>query len=114
MADDRESLGRIAHETWGNWWRKESEQAGSVPLWEELGREREMYMRVASAVAALAVKDARLDVDRMLVRLFALGAHMPAIIGALRLAEAGAEYEARAKPYRAALTALGAEEGKTP
>ena len=43
----------------------------------------------------------------------ALSDHLPAILDALRLAAADAEYGARAKRFMAALTALGGDEEET-
>jgi len=111
-ADDREPYGRIVHEQ-RLAYRAERERRTPL-LWEKRDpRLRELDMRIASAVAARAVHDARLDADRMRVRLFALGAHMPAILDALRLAAADTEFGARAKRFGAALAALGGSEEGT-
>ncbi len=108
MADDREPYGRIVHETRCAW---HFEQRITPTPWDGLDSgEQERDMRIGSAVAARAVADAKLDTDRMRVRLFALGAHMPAILDALRMAAADAEYGARAKRFTAALVALGGSE----
>ena len=105
MADDREPYGRIVH---GQRIAYRAERERRIPSpWEKRDpRLRELDMRIGSAVAKRAVTDAKLDADRMRVRLFALGAHMPAILDALRLAAADAEYGVRAKRYTAALEAL--------
>ena len=109
MTDDREPLGRIVRETWVAWAREQYRPKPSwLLLWEELDNgQREVDMRIGAAVATRAIADAGLRNERMEVQLFALGAHMPAILDALSSAVAGAEYEALAKPYRAALEALG-------
>ena len=73
---------------------------------------KETDRSVVSLVAAEAVADAGLANDRMKAQLFAFGAHLPAIRRALTMAATGAEYEADAKQYRAAIQALGiSEEG---
>ena len=66
--------------------------------------------RIYSAVAAQAVHDAGLENERMKAQLFAFGAHLPAIRRALTIAVAGSQYEAEAKPYRAAIQALGIQD----
>ena len=110
MSDDREPLGRLVRETWIDW---ALEQPGAIKpawltRWEDLDSgQREVDMRIGSAVAVRAVADAKLRNERLEAQVFALGAHMPAILDALSSAVAGAEYEALAKPYRAALEALG-------
>ncbi len=114
MADDREPYGRIVRETWVGWAKEQDEPKASWLLsWEDLDDgQRKVDKRIGSAVAARADADAKLDADRMRVRLFALGAHMPAILDALRVAAADTEFGARAKRFGAALEALGGgEEG---
>ena len=105
MADDREPYGRIVHEQ-RLAYRAERERRIPSPWEKRDPRLRELDMRIGSAVASRAVADSKLGADRMRVRLFALGAHMPAILDALRLAAADAEYGVRAKRYTAALEAL--------
>ena len=107
MADPREPLGRIVHDQ-----RvarsAELRQPFYLSTWEDRDEgQRELDMRIGSAVAVRAVADAKLRNERLEAQVFALGAHMPAILDALSSAVAGAEYEALAKPYRAALEALG-------
>lgn len=112
MPDDREPLGRIVRETWVAWAREQYRPKPSWLLpWEELDNgQREVDMRIASAVAAQAVHDAGLECERMRVQLFAFGAHLPAIRRALTIAVADSQYEAEAKPYRAAIQALGIQD----
>lgn len=112
MPDDREpSLGRVAWEARCGWL---AEQVPGVLIprsWEQLDEaERELYDRTASAVAAQAVRDAGLENERMKAQLFAFGAHLPAIRRALTIAVADSQYEAEAKPYRAAIQALGIQD----
>ena len=67
MADDREPLGRIAHEAYGNWLLEQGRlphDAVHLNQWERLAPGlQEAYMRIGSAVAARAVADiaARLE-----------------------------------------------------
>ena len=113
MSDDREPLGRLVRETWIDW---ALEQPGAIKpawltRWEDLDSgQREVDMRIGSAVAVRAVADAKLRNERLEAQLFALGAHLPAIRDALELAAEEAEYQALAKRYRAALEALGGGE----
>jgi hypothetical protein len=114
VADDREPYGRIVRETWVGW---ALEQPAPKPSWragwDDLDDgQREVDMRIGSAVAAQAVEDAKLRNERMEAQLFALGAHLPAIRRALTIAISEAEYETGKKPYRAALQAVsGTGEG---
>ena len=112
MTDDREPLGRIVRETWVAWAREQYRPKPSwLLLWEELDNgQREVDMRIGAAVAVRAVADAKLRNDRLEAQVFALGAHMPAITDALRLAESEAMYGALARRYRAAREALGGGE----
>lgn len=110
MTDPREPLGRIVHDQ-----RvarsAELRQPFYLSTWEDRDEgQRELDMRIGAAVAVRAVADAKLRNERLEAQLFALGAHAPAILDALTSAVAGAEYEALARPYRAALEALGAGE----
>jgi len=75
--------------------------------------EHEAYRRIGSAVAARAVADANLEAAAMRKQLVAFSIHFPAIRDALTRAAADAEYDAQARPFRAALGALegtGAQE----
>ena len=111
MADDREPLGRIFHEQGRMTVNAEREKPFAVGPWEERTEEmREIDMRGASAVAARAVKDAKLRNERLEAQVFALGANLPAIRRALTKAAVDAEYESQARPYRTALQALGISE----
>ena len=107
MADPREPLGRIVHDQ-----RvarsAELRQPFYLSTWEDRDEgQRELDMRIGAAVAVRAVADAKLRNERLEAQVFALGAHMPAITDALRLAESEAMYGALARRYRAAREALG-------
>lgn len=114
MADDRESLGRIVRETWVNWALEQpdvADHASWIVPWDKLPeRDREVDMRIGSAVAAQAVVDAGVRNDKRDAQLFALRSHLPAVLDALRFTVANVDTNARAKPYRAALEALGGGE----
>jgi hypothetical protein len=61
VTDDREPLGRIAWETWTDWIAERPLHLpeDDVP-WEKLGASsRELCMRIAAAVAARAIADAK-------------------------------------------------------
>ena len=110
MADDREPYGRIVHEIRLAFNTELSHPRGVLP-WEQRDEgQREMDMRIGSAVAVQAVHDAGLDCERMRAQLFAFGVHLPAVLDALRLAAADQEYGARARRFRVALEALGGGE----
>ena len=124
MSDDREPLGRLVRETWIDW---ALEQPGAIKpawltRWEDLDSgQREVDMRIGSAVAVRAVADAKLRNERLEAQVFALGAHRAVIIAALGYAIAaagsgwplntgdgpGAWSEVYVKRARAALEALG-------
>ena len=111
MSDDREAYGRIFHEQGRLTVNAEREKPFAVEPWDKrTAEQREIDMRGASAVAVRAVADAKLRNERLEAQIFALDANRPAILDALSSAVAGAEYEALARPYRAALEALGAGE----
>lgn len=83
----------------------------NLGTWEERPEyQRELDRRIASAVAAQAVHDAGLRNERLEAQLFALAANLPAVRRALTIAISEATYEAEAKPFRAALQALGISE----
>lgn len=113
--DPREPLGRIVHE---QRLAHEADRAAAegrarfnLKSWEDrTADQRELDMRIAYAVAAQAVHDAGLEAERMKAQLFAFGAHLPAIRRALTIAVADSQYEAEAKPYRAAIQALGIQD----
>ena len=115
MTDPREPLGRIVHE---QRLAHEADRAAAegrtrfnLKSWEDrTADQRELDIRIAYAVAAQAVRDAGLENERMRMQLFAFGAHLPAIRRALTIAVAGSQYEAEAKPYRAAIQALGIQD----
>ena len=114
MSDDREPLGRLVRDTWVAW---AMEQPGVklswLVTWDQLPEDdpqREVDMRIGAAVAVRAVADAKLRNERLEAQVFALGAHMPAILAALR---AGAAGGLMPRQCRAALTALG-DTGKVP
>lgn len=112
MADDREPLGRIVRETWVAWAREQpNPKRDWLTGWDELDDgQREVDMRIGSAVAAQAVVDAGLRNDRRDAQLFALRAHLPAVLDALAAMVRDFEYESMRKPFRAALEALGGGE----
>ena len=110
MTDPREPLGRIVHDQ-----RvarsAELRQPFYLSTWEDRDEgQRELDMRIGAAVAVRAVADAKLRNERLEAQVFALGAHMPAILAALR---AGAAGGLMPRQCRAALTALG-DTGKVP
>ena len=113
MADDREPLGRIVHETRLAFNAELEHPRGLLPWEERHPSQRELDMRIASAVAARAVADAKLRNERLEAQVSALGANVPAIRRALVIAITEAEWESEKQPYRAALKALdiGGEEG---
>lgn len=114
-ADPRETYGRIFHEQGRLTVNAEREKPFGVEDWDQRTPEQqEIDMRGASAVAAAAVRDAGLRHDRMEAQLFALGAHRGTVFDALRIAITASGYEYERKRYRAALKALGGEEGETP
>jgi hypothetical protein len=113
VADDREPYGRIVRETWIACVLDyfEDPKDSWVASYDETDDfQREVDMRIASAVAAQAVADAGLEHKRMRAQVFALDAHRPAVFEALRFAAASAEYGSQAKRYLAALKALGGDE----
>lgn len=64
--DDREPLGRIAWETFVAWACEQPGMTVRRDRWEDLSdEEREMSMRIGSAVAAQAVADERRASERM-------------------------------------------------
>lgn len=70
--------------------------------------QQEQDRRAASAVAAMAVHDAGLKSHEDAIELARFRAHLPVILDALSASAASAEYESLARPYKAALEALGA------
>lgn len=76
MADDREPLGRLVRETWVAWAREQYRPKPSwLAGWEDLDNgQREVDMRIGSAVAVQAVADAKLDGDRMRAQLLTFAA----------------------------------------
>ena len=112
MDDPREPLGRIVRETWVAWAKEQSSPKPSWLLgWEDLDDgQREVDMRIASAVAVQAVADAKLRNERLEMQVFALGAITPALRRALVIAITDAEWESEKRDYRKALEVLGGEE----
>jgi hypothetical protein len=107
MPDPREPCGRIFHEQGRLTVNAEREKPFHVEDWDRrTSEQREIDMRGASAVAARAVSDAKLEAAAMRKRLLALSIHFPAIRDALTRAAADAEYDTQARPFRAALGAL--------
>ena len=116
IPDPREPYGRIVNEARIAFAAEQEDDRGArwfIRPWEERAPgQRELDMRIGSAVAVRAVADAGLENERMRVQLFALGAHMAAIREALELAVTVTDTDdgARARRYKAALEALGAGE----
>jgi hypothetical protein len=110
MSDDREPLGRVVNEIRGAF--AAEVRPHYVPAtWEQRTPEqRELDMRIGSAVAAQAVHDAGVDLDVMRMRLTVLAAHFPVLRRALVIAVEDSETEREAREYRAALEALGGDE----
>ena len=105
--------GELVRETWVYWALEQpdvAEHPNWLKSWAELDeRDREVDDRIYSAAAAKAVYDAGLEAAAMRKQLLALSVQFPAIRRALVIAISGAEYEAEAKDYRAALRVLGGE-----
>jgi hypothetical protein len=75
MADPREPYGRLFHEQGRLTVNAEREKPFDVQQWDDRGDEQqEIDMRGASAVAARAVADAKLEADRMRAQLLAFAA----------------------------------------
>lgn len=74
---------------------------------------KEIDRSVVSLVAAMAVHDAGLENTRRDAQLFALSVHFPAFRDALTRAVADAAYDAQARPFRAALEALGGTQDRS-
>ena len=113
--DLREPLGRLVHDTRlaceADRAAAEGRQRFILEPWEgRTEHQRELDMRIGSAVATRAVHDAGLENTRRDAQLFALGAHRAAIFDALKIAVASGGYEYERKRYRAALEALGGKE----
>lgn len=76
--------------------------------WEDRSDEqREQDRRAASAVAAMAVHDAKLEAAELRKFRLAVLAHRAAIVRGLVAGEHAQEWESQMKPFRAALAALG-------
>ena len=112
MADDREPYGRIVHEIRLAYNTELPHPRGVLPWEQREEGQKEMDMRIGSAVAARAVADAGLVNERRDAQLFALRCHLPAVLDALRVAAADTGYGSRAKRYSAALEALGGGQGQ--
>lgn len=114
--DDREPLGRVVHDTR---LACEAEQAAEegrhrfdLGEWEtRTGWQREVDMRVGSAVAAQARADAQEELNVARMQLAVFRAHLPAVLDALAYTLANlAGRDAPVRRYRAALAALGGGE----
>jgi hypothetical protein len=113
--DPREPYGRLVHDTRlaaeADRAAAEGRQRFRLGEWDERDEfQCELDMRIGSAIAARAVADAGAADTRRDAQLFALRSHLPAILDALSRAVADSEYDAQAKPFRAALEALGGGE----
>ena len=114
MAEDpREPLGRIAWETFVAWACEQPGMTVRRDRWEDLSdEEREMSMRIGSAVAAQAVADAGLEAAELRKRLMGWEAAGPAILEALSIAVATVEYDHLKGRYKRTWAAVNAlEEG---
>ena len=106
MPDNSEIYGRIVRAIWVDWALEQPDVADhpswTLP-WDKLAdRDREVDMRIGSAVATRAVHDAGLEAAAMRKQLLALSVQFPAIRRALVIAIAGADYEAEGRlPGRA-------------
>jgi hypothetical protein len=116
--DPRESYGRLVNDTRRAFAAEQVEvddrgrrRRFLVAEWDERApSQRELDMRIGSAVAVRAVHDAGLELDglraevmRYRAELDALEKHRPAAMGALRARLAVSPHGGDAKPYRAAL-----------
>ena len=114
MTDDREPLGRIVRETWVAWAKEQPEQKPSwLVSWDELDDgQREVDMRIGSAVAAEARRDYEAELIRLRAQVMVFTAWLPIARHALLEVAVRAGQESVAKQYRAAYQALGGgEEG---
>ena len=108
--DPREPYGRLVHEQ-RLALNAELERPFVLGAWEDRAEhQRELDMRIGSAVAAQAVKDAGLANERMQRLVFAFGAHEKTVFDALQDDIERQEYEAEKARFRAALKALGGDE----
>ena len=106
-----ERYARLFHEQGRLTVNAERKKPFGVEDWEgRTPEQKEIDLRGASAIAAAAVADAKLENTRRDAQLFALGAHRAAIFDALKIAMASGGYEYERKRYRAALEALGGKE----
>jgi len=106
MADPREPLGRIVHDTRCAF-AAEARPHYIPAAWEQRDPEqRELDMRIGSAVAARAVADAKLENERMKAQLLVLAACFPAFRRALTVAITEAKYDYEKRDYRAALAVI--------
>jgi hypothetical protein len=117
VTDPREPLGRLVHDIRlaceADRAAAEGRERFNLPPWEKRDDwQRELDMRIGSAVAARAVADAGLEAVAMRKQLVAFSIHMPALRRALAVAIAESDYEAEAGPYRAALRVLGGEDAQ--
>jgi hypothetical protein len=113
MPDDpREPYGRIFHEQGRLTVNAEREKPFRVwPWWQRTDEERELDMRGASAVAAQAVHDAGLENAELRKRLMRWEVNGKAILEALSIAAATAEYDHQIRRYKSTWAALEALEG---
>lgn len=113
--DPREPLGRIVHEQRvaldAELAAAEGRERFRLGDWgDRTAQQRELDMRIGSAVAARAVADAKIRNENLEAQVFAIAAVAPVIRRALVIAITEAVYEAEKKPYRVVLQALGGEE----
>ena len=77
------------------------------------GRDEDVCEENGGCRWATAMSEAEAGAAVAELRLAFVSTHLPAILDALRMAAADAEYGARAKRFMAALTALGGDEEET-
>lgn len=111
MADDREPLGRIVHEQRLALNAELEHPRGLLPWEQRAPMQQELDMRIGSAVAAKAVHDAGLENAELRKRLMRWEVNGNAILEALSIAAATAEYDHQIRRYKSTWAALEALEG---
>ena len=112
MPDPREPYGRIVHDIRLAFNAELAHPRGVVPWEQREEGQKEMDMRIGSAVAVRAVHDAGAECMDLRAEVLLFRMHLPAALDALRKAVADAEYAARGRRFKAALDAWGG--GKEP
>jgi hypothetical protein len=109
VTDNLDALAELVHEQRRAKNAERDRPFGLVEWEDRTEDQKDLDRRIASAVAARAVADAKLDADRMRAQLLVLAAHFPAFRRALEAAIELADAR-HAREYRAALEALGGGE----